>query len=32
MAKKLSLVGRITLAKSVLLSIPNYFMSTVRIP
>ncbi|KAL1105666.1 hypothetical protein V6Z11_D04G148900, partial [Gossypium hirsutum] len=31
-AKKLSLAGRITLAKSILFSIPNYFMSTVRIP
>lgn len=30
--KKLSLVGRITLAKSVLLVIPNYFMGTMRIP
>lgn len=30
-AKKLSLADRITLAKSVLLAIPNYFMGTVHI-
>lgn len=28
----MSLAGRITLAKFVLLAIPNYFMSIVRIP
>lgn len=31
-ARNLSLVGRITLAKSVLLAIPSYFMSTIRLP
>lgn len=31
-AKSLSLAGRITLARSVMLSIPNYFMRTVKIP
>lgn len=31
-AKKLSMVGRITLVISVLLAIPNYFMCTVRLP
>ncbi|KAA3487692.1 LINE-1 reverse transcriptase isogeny [Gossypium australe] len=31
-AKRLSLAGRITLAKNVLLAIPNYFMGTVVIP
>lgn len=31
-AKNLLLAGRITLAKAVLLTIPNYFMTTVRIP
>lgn len=30
--KKFSLAGRITLTKSILLSIPNYFKATVRIP
>ncbi|KAA3467965.1 LINE-1 reverse transcriptase isogeny [Gossypium australe] len=30
-ARKLSIVGRITLAKSVLLSIPNYFMQSLMI-
>lgn len=30
-ARKLSLVGRITLATSVFLSIPNYFTYTVRV-
>lgn len=31
-ASSLSLVGRITLAQSVLLSIPNFFMQTIKIP
>lgn len=31
-ARKLSLAGRITLARLVLLSIPNHFMFTVQIP
>lgn len=31
-AKKLSMAGRVTLARSILLSIPNYFMYTVKIP
>ncbi|KAK5844934.1 hypothetical protein PVK06_001081 [Gossypium arboreum] len=30
--RKLSLVGRLTLVKSVLLTIPNYFMTMARIP
>lgn len=31
-AKKLSMAGRITLVKSVLLAILNYFMCTVHLP
>ncbi|KAA3482036.1 RNA-directed DNA polymerase (Reverse transcriptase) [Gossypium australe] len=31
-ARKLSFAGRITLAQSILLSIPNYFMQTLMIP
>ncbi|KAA3476669.1 LINE-1 reverse transcriptase isogeny [Gossypium australe] len=31
-ARKLSIAGRVTLAKSVLLSIPNYFMQSMLIP
>ncbi|KAA3482563.1 LINE-type retrotransposon LIb DNA [Gossypium australe] len=31
-ARKLSFAGRITLAQSVLISIPNYFMQTMMIP
>lgn len=30
-AKKLSLAGQATLAKTVLLSIPNYFMATTQL-
>lgn len=30
-AKTLSVVGRVTLAQSILLSIPNYFMQAVKI-
>lgn len=31
-ASNLSLAGRLTLAKSVLMSTPNYFMTTIRLP
>lgn len=31
-ARKLSVAGRFTFAQSVLLTIPNYFMQTMRIP